>query len=135
MVGGFIAVFARRAFFDANRYFEPACSKTSSTQWPNISAASLAEAAAESARPTNKDDFRHAACGALCMSSLADVAKSRDDLPLRQAVSDMPTALGEPDQLMRTLRRLIDAHDLEWRAFVSAQGDRSYLYSVIGRTS
>ena len=104
-------------------------------QWPNLSAASLPEAAAEGARPTNKDDVRHAACGALCMNSLAHVGRGGDDLPLRQAVYDMPTALGEPDRLMRKLRRLINAHDLEWRAFVGVQGDRSFLHPIIGRAS
>ena len=104
-------------------------------QWPTLSAASLPEAAAEGARPTNDDDFRHAACGALCMNSLANVGKGTDDLPLRQAVSDMPTALGQPDRLMLKLRRLIDAHAREWRALLSAQGDSSFLYPVIGSAS
>ena len=104
-------------------------------QWPNLSAAALPKAAAEGARPTNKDDLRHAACGALCMTRFAHVGKGPDDLPLRQAVSDMPTALGGSDQLMRKLRRLIDAHDIEWRAFVVVQGDRSFLHPVIGRAS
>ena len=104
-------------------------------QWPDLSAASLPEAAAEGARATNRDDYRHAACGALCMNSLARVGKNGDDLSLRQALSDMPTALGAPRQLMRQLRRLIDAHDTEWSAFVARQGDRSFLHSVIGSAS
>ena len=104
-------------------------------QWPHLSAASLAAAAAEDARPTNKDDLRHAACGALCMNSFANITQVSDDLPLRQAVADMPTALGGSDQVMRKLRRLIYAHDIEWRAFVDIQGDRSFLHPLIGRAS
>lgn len=69
------------------------------------------------------------------MNSLAQVGQGRDDLSLRQAGADMPTALGGPDQVMRKLRRSIDAHNIEWRAFVGVQGDRSFLHSVIGRAS
>jgi len=104
-------------------------------QWPLLNAPTLAEAAAESARPTNEDDFRHAACGALCMNDLANIANEPDELSLRQAVSDMPTNFGTREQLMQNLRRLVGAHHTEWCAFVAAQGDRSYLHKVIGRAS
>ena len=104
-------------------------------QWPNLSATSLAAAAAAGARPTNEDDFRHAACGALCMNRLGHTAQGSDDLPLRQVLADMPTALGEPDPGMGKLRRLIRAHDIEWRAFLGFQGDGSFLHAIIGRTS
>ena len=104
-------------------------------QWPDLGATSLSGAAAESARSTKKDDVRHAACGALCMNSLAEVATGTDDLPLRQAAYDIPTLYGAPDEVIWKLRRLIDAHGLEWRAFVRAQGDRSYLHNITGRAS
>lgn len=104
-------------------------------QWPKLIAPSLSEAAADNARPTNKDDFRHAACGALCMDSFAKLALESNDVAFRQAVSDMPPVLGGREQLMSRLRRLVCAHQTEWAAFVASQGDRSYLHDVIGRAS
>ncbi len=102
-------------------------------QWPNLSAPTLAEAAAENARPTTKDDFRHAACGALCMNSLAKLGDDGHDPILRQAVSDLPRVLGSEGELLNNLRHLVCAHQAEWHAFVAAQGDRSYLHQLIGK--
>ena len=98
-------------------------------QWPRLSARDLSAAAVDGARPTRRNDERHAACGALAMAEFAALARRPDDdASLRLAEDDLATALDEPPAEIRgCLRRLLSAHRAEWEGFVSAQGDASFL--------
>jgi hypothetical protein len=100
-------------------------------QWPTLTAPTLHQAAAKGSRGTTHNDFRHAACGALCMESLAALASSESDLALRQAASELPKAFGTPEMTKTKLERMVRAHEREWRAFVAAQGGRSFLQHIL----
>jgi len=102
-------------------------------QWPHLGAASLNAATATDARPTNDDDLCHATCGVLCMEYFARLARDPNALSLREAVADIPDALGSQEEISRKLRRLICAHQSEWGCFVSSLGKESFVNHLLGK--
>jgi len=102
-------------------------------QWPNLKKASLADAAADGARETNTDDYRHVACGVLCMEYFARLLDSSSGDGIRQAVADMPRSLGTDLEIEHKLKRLIIAHKTEWHAFTLAQGKQSLINDLLGK--
>jgi len=97
--------------------------------WRDLSADNLAAAVPASARSTTEDDSRHAICGALALSQLAEVGvSSRFDDIVAQAASDLAEASQEPLDILGTkFTHLIKTHRDEWAAFVRRQGPRAFL--------
>jgi len=97
--------------------------------WRDLSAVSLAAAVPPSVRSTTDDDSRHAICGALALSQLAELSiSSRFDDTVMQAASELVEVSEDHVDILRArFTRLIGTHRDEWHAFVGAQGPRSYL--------
>jgi hypothetical protein len=67
--------------------------------------------------------------GARHLQHLADMAGSPDDA-LRVHVSQIAAAMGEThEETLQKLRTMLVKHAEEWRAFLSAQGEKSFLRS------
>jgi len=105
--------------------------------WPRLSAATLAEAAADGARPTRPNDEGHAVCGVLAMAELATLGRPGPSrITLDWAMSDLAEVLDEPVADIRArLARLLKAHQAEWDAFVAAQGPASFIARFAGLAS
>jgi hypothetical protein len=97
--------------------------------WPDLAAPTLAEAAVPGARATTQDDEEHAACGALSMTHLADLAgEGAGSRTVAEAAAELADLQGleVPEAEMR-LRRLIRAHHDEWQTFIARLGPGSFL--------
>jgi hypothetical protein len=67
--------------------------------------------------------------GARHLQQLADMAALPDER-LRRHVFEIARATGEPEaQTLGRLRTMLVAHAKEWRAFMAAQGEQSFLRS------
>lgn len=95
--------------------------------WAHLQATSLEKAAAAGARATTFDDLKHLRHGALCMEDLARLSDDAQELVLRQVAADLVSRHSEVDDNVGRLRRLVKAHADEWRTFLAAQGDDSFL--------
>lgn len=97
--------------------------------WPRLSANDLAGAAIEGARPTRRNDERHATCGILAMAELASLGRDAGrTTSLDWASADLAALLDEASADVRQrLGRLLNAHRAEWDNFVSTQGHSSYI--------
>ncbi len=97
--------------------------------WSRLSGRSLAEASAEGARPTRRNDQQHAVCGVLAMAELASLdRKGMSHSTLDWATADLADALDEPlNDVRLRLARLLAVHRAEWDDFVAAQGSDSFL--------
>lgn len=104
-------------------------------QWPTLSAKSLSSAVADGARPTTHDDEKHARHGALCMEDLAELASHPGALAFRQVAAELASTSEELQGTTNRLIRLAGAHATEWRTFLAAQGDESYLTRLIATAS
>lgn len=97
--------------------------------WPRLSASTLAEAAAESARPTRHNDEQHAVCGVLAMAELAALDRPGLSRPsMDWALADLAEVLDQQvAEVRHRLGRLLAAHRREWDTFVAAQGQASFV--------
>lgn len=97
--------------------------------WPRLSANDLAGAAIEGARPTRRNDERHATCGILAMAELASLGREGGRTTSLDWVStDLAALLDEScADVRQRLGRLLDAHRTEWDSFVSAHGSASFV--------
>lgn len=96
----------------------------------DLSAADVTEAIAIIADRADRDIMiEYGSVGARHLQHLADMA----DLPdkaLRIHASQIATGNAEPyEQTLQNLRMMLMTHAREWRAFVSAQGEQSFLKS------
>lgn len=97
--------------------------------WPDLSAATLAEAAAPGARPSRPNDERQGMCGVLALDDFARLAKGRAGADrVSRAADTMASALGLlVPAVEANLTRLVHRHRDEWASFVAAQGDHSFI--------
>jgi len=97
--------------------------------WRELSTGGLAAAVASNVQWTTDDDRRHAICGVLALSQLAELPVSKGfEFTVTQAASELAEVSGESfDTLKDKFIRLIKAHRDEWQAFVARQGPRSFI--------
>lgn len=97
--------------------------------WRDLSTDSLSTAVAPQLRRTSDDDYRHAVCGVLALSQLAELpVSSMFESTLMQASSQMSEISEETTDILRAkFARLTEAHRDEWQAFVGTQGRRSFI--------
>ncbi len=97
--------------------------------WRDLSADTLAAAASPECRATTDDDTRHAISGVMALSQLAEFGISGNfDHSVTQSASELAEVSKEPIDVLRAkFTRLLRAHRDEWRAFVGAQGPRSFI--------
>jgi 7-cyano-7-deazaguanine synthase in queuosine biosynthesis len=97
--------------------------------WGNLSAPSLRQAAEASTRDTVLNDERQAKCGVYDLTALANLLDTEvGDKRINYASAELAAHEGAQEaDVVRKLRRLLEAHREEWRAFIAAQKSESFL--------
>jgi 7-cyano-7-deazaguanine synthase in queuosine biosynthesis len=94
----------------------------------NLATPELSKAFASISQQADRNIMvEYGSVGARHLQHLADMASLADDA-LRAHVSQIATELGKSqEEVLRHLRRMLRAHAEEWRAFLLAQGEKSFL--------
>ena len=95
---------------------------------PDLGATDVLEALSAIPRRADRNIMvEYGSVGARHLQHLADMASLPDD-KVRVHVSEIAIATGaSPQETLKNLRNLLIAHAGEWRAFLAAQGERSFL--------
>ena len=98
--------------------------------WRDLSAPTLNDAASRGVRQASVNDTKQAACGALSLAQLANLAAGgiEADHYTRDATEKLAPVLGdEPREIEAKLRKLTAKHRDEWRGLLASAGPDSFM--------